>query len=129
MTRDGGKFAKLLSAFLENLSDDDVAGLVRGDLRITIAKSKPRRRARKSERPDPESLRPVLEFLNSAETREAGFEKLNETMPTKAHLEALARLVDLPIQRSDTVEDLQRNIVEATIGYRLRSKAIQGRDK
>ena len=41
-------------------------------------------------------------------------------------LESMARYLNLPVQRDDTVERLRAKIVENLIGARLRSDAIQG---
>jgi hypothetical protein len=38
----------------------------------------------------------------------------------------LAAALDLPAMKSDTVDRLRNRIVEAVIGYKLRSSAVRG---
>ncbi|WP_426801940.1 hypothetical protein [Xanthomonas campestris] len=45
---------------------------------------------------------------------------------SKKALELIARKLDIPIVRQDKIEDLRDKIVEATVGARMRSQAIQG---
>ena len=72
-----------------------------------------------------EALRRELEGL---ESREAGTALLEQRCPTREHLKWLTRSCDLPVRKDESRERMIENIVEATIGYRLRSKAIQGAD-
>jgi len=53
---------------------------------------------------------------------------LLELAPLRAELKALATDMDLPVPKSDTVGRLRDRIVEATIGFRLRSQAIRSVD-
>lgn len=59
-------------------------------------------------------------------SREEGIAHLDDLGLSRAGLEKLARALDLPVGRSDRVDRLKERIVEATIGYRLRSGAIKG---
>ena len=59
------------------------------------------------------------------ENREDGAALLAKTCKKKDDLKTLARHFDIPILSKDTVASLRDKIVEAAIGYRLRSKAIQ----
>lgn len=52
---------------------------------------------------------------------------MRDLLPTKSALEAIARHLDVAIRREDRLDDLVRRIVEATIGFRLSSAAIQAR--
>jgi hypothetical protein len=51
---------------------------------------------------------------------------LDSKFSSKKVLELIARKLDIPIIRQDKVEDLRDKIVEATVGARIRSQAIQG---
>lgn len=72
-----------------------------------------------------ETLR-VARHLESLDTREAGHAYLETVAATKADLLAIARHLDLPAQKRDSRARLQEKVVEATIGFRIRSAAIQG---
>ena len=69
----------------------------------------------------------VAEKLHATETREAGHELLDKECPTKAATEKLARFLDLPVYRTDTIDNLREKIVETQIGSRLGTEAVQGR--
>jgi hypothetical protein len=51
---------------------------------------------------------------------------LDARYSSKKAMEMIARRLDLPIVRQDKVEDLRDKVVEATVGARIRSQAIQG---
>jgi hypothetical protein len=57
--------------------------------------------------------------------REKGLTLLRKEYVDRSFLKRLARKIDLPISDRDNIEILAEKIIEATIGYRLRSKAIQ----
>jgi hypothetical protein len=59
-------------------------------------------------------------------SREQGAQHLLSAAPTKTALQEVARYLDLPVRKSETIAELRERIVEATIGYRLRSRAIRG---
>jgi ubiquinone biosynthesis protein UbiJ len=77
----------------------------------------------KSGSQDVEEIAAKLQTLRS---REAGERLLQDEAPHRPALEALARSLQLPVQRDDTIERLRAKIVENTIGSRLRSEAIRG---
>jgi len=56
--------------------------------------------------------------------RETGLALLRGEHVDKNFLRRLAKAIDVPTDRDNT-EALIESIIEATIGYRLRSKAIQ----
>lgn len=129
---DGREFARQLGAFLKTLTERDISDIARGAASLQVVRGKRSPKAKKPKKeagiPSKTALRQVLEDLHAASDRETGFVRLDQEVATKAALEALARLADLPVQRRDTVDDLRQKIIEATIGYRLRSKAVQGKD-
>lgn len=51
---------------------------------------------------------------------------LDVRFSSKKALELIARKLDIPIVRQDKVEELRDKVVEATVGARIRSQAIQG---
>lgn len=123
-------FARRLAAFLEGLTEQDITDIERGSAFLEVSRAKDftkRRRRKRLAVPSKTELRRILDDLDTILDREAGFAKLDGEIDNKAGLEALARLADLPVQRRDTRDDLRHKIIEATIGYRLRSRAVQGR--
>jgi hypothetical protein len=77
----------------------------------------------------PPEVRAIAAQLQTLQSRDAGDALLGEKVPNRSGLEAIARFLQLPVQRDDTVDRLRAKIVENTIGSRLRSGAIQGKDR
>lgn len=59
-------------------------------------------------------------------TRQEAQALLDEKYLSRKALEPIARKLDIPIMRQDKVEVLRDKIIEATVGARIRSQAIQG---
>ena len=64
--------------------------------------------------------------LHQLQSRDDGINMLEREVSNRRGLEALARFLQLPVQRDDSTERLREKIIENTIGSRLRSTAIQG---
>lgn len=118
---------RALAIFLRNLSDDDILALEHNDARIVVERTAPRSRKRPP-RPTDGDVRATREQLQLAASREEALAVLLDRAPLRAELRALAADMDLPVPKSDTVERLRNRIVEATIGFRLRSQAIRSVD-
>jgi len=73
-----------------------------------------------------QEVKEIAARLQTLRTREAGEVLLKDEALNRRSLEALARFLQLPVQRDDTIERLRAKIIENTIGSRLRSEAIQG---
>lgn len=121
----------LLSALLKemakavrDMSDDDLTALRNGELRIQLASAE---KAVSHKKEPLRDFRPdiVVDSLRQADTFDAGLAILERECSTKEHLIRLAREIDVPAEKRDTVERLRERIVDATIGFRLRSQAIQ----
>ena len=69
----------------------------------------------------------IVEKLDSLTAREMGRDLLVSVFPTKTSLEKFARFLDLPVNRTDSLDNLLDKIVESEIGARLRSSAVQGK--
>ena len=77
---------------------------------------------------DEESIKNILNKLDSVKSREDGLEILELNIKNKNGLEVFAKYIDVAISKSDRVEKIKANIVDATVGARLRSGAIQGKE-
>ncbi|MBA5600758.1 MULTISPECIES: hypothetical protein [Pectobacterium] len=69
----------------------------------------------------------ILLILNSIDSREEGVKFLEERLKTKINFERFARSIDVAVMKSDRLEKIRDNIIESTIGARLRSEAIQNK--
>lgn len=117
-----------LADYVEHCSDDDLRPLF-DEASQLLRPSAPHKSTRSSgdAKLAPYDLRRIADQLRVLPSREEGEALLREKITNRASLEALARTLQIPVQRDDTVERLRAKIVETLIGFRLRSDAIQGR--
>jgi hypothetical protein len=130
--------AKLLHRVAETLersSSTDLEALLAGGAALVIssANSAPARRegkrkagAKKHGQPSNKDLAELAMQVRQLGSREDGTNLLKRAELSKKELEALARLMDLPVLRDDDAERLRQKIVEESIGARLNSQAIRG---
>jgi len=117
-----------VSNFLMTLTDDQVDDLIAGQVRITLT---PGSRKKSHSRPlsiAGSDVSRIRAELQSKATREEGITFLDSLVLTRESLRVIAVALDLPTPRTDTVAKLKDRIIDATIGYRLRSDAIRSRD-
>ena len=114
---------KHLAKAAERLTDDEIADVIAGRLRLTLtAETVTGRSAAAKESQDFSNL---ITSLKSVGTRDAAHKLIEDSALTRSQLTQLARSLDLPTQGNDNVARIQEKIVEATIGFRLTSSAIQ----
>jgi hypothetical protein len=127
---------KLLAGTLRNLatlietSDDDEYNVLMelglGAIIKRSADSKPRPKPVGNKRNSDWLIERVAESLQFVSSRESGFEILQRSELNRADLQSLAKRLDLPVLREDSVHRLMEKIVESCIGVRLNSEAIRG---
>ena len=111
---------------LNTLSEDELKRL--SEPLYTIEVKAVRRRAKE----EPSQLLPgssaedAISQISALSSRQEAQALLDSKFSSKKVLELIARTLDIPINRQDKVEDLRDKIVEATVGARIRSQAIQG---
>lgn len=113
---------------LSQLTDRDVTDLLSGEgtLDIRIKRSPPKKK--QSTKAPAVRVDEAVKRLQTMRSREAGIAYLDEVHASKTWLEELSRALDLPVQRSDSVDKLRTRVIEGTIGYKLRSRAVHGRE-
>lgn len=121
-----GALLRIVADLLDRVSPDDMDALLDGRSRLEVSG---RVTQPKSHRPKEKiaNTSAVIDLLRDAQTRERATAVLEAEGITKVMLEAVARELDLPVLRSDTVDRLRQKIVEAAVGYRINSEAIRGR--
>lgn len=130
---------RMLADFVEKYSVEELAEILEGNRKTAFASKPPFKDKAKrgkglkknkwNERPSSTNDNAKLaEELTQLTSREAGELLLQERVANKIVLEGLARFLQLPVQRDDTIAKLRSKITENTIGSRLRSDAIQGKD-
>jgi len=115
-----------LADYIEHRSDEELIPLFeRARNLIPTAEGRKKQSSAKSSKATG-YIHELATQLTELPTRERGNALLREKELNREALEALARHLQLPIQRDDTIERLRAKIVEHVIGSRLRSDAIQG---
>ena len=115
---------------VERSTPEDVDALLRGESVLAIVRGYPRtsKVATKGRSSYAHiSFSDIAIKLHALDTREAGMEFLLREFPTKVSIEKFARFLDLPVQRTDSMQYLFEKVVESEIGSRLRSEAVQGK--
>ena len=121
---------RTLADIVEKSSQDEVDALLKNksELRIIDVKTKSITPALKRQDTSFDVVFTMAaDKLHSLQTRELGMEFLSNELQTKVLAEKFARFLDLPVLRTDTIKTLHEKIVEAEIGSKLRSEAVQGR--
>lgn len=115
--------------YLSELPSSDVDALIDGELelRLSIAAKTKKPKPKSATKIDVGQLPHIATQLRSMSNRSDGERLIREVTPTKSAMEMLARHLDVAIRREDRLGDLMHRIVEATIGYRISSAAIQGK--
>ena len=116
--------AKQVQAIDDQEFENILTGMAHIELRI-ISQEQNKGRLKKVRLTESQMLE-IRNALEKMKTREEGAKLLKEKCKIKEDLISLSRYIDLPVQKSDKVEQLSERIIEATIGYRARSAAIQG---
>lgn len=76
--------------------------------------------------PSEVDIEEVIKEISALATRQEAQTILDEKYGTRKLLEPIARRLDIPIVKQDKVEALRDKVIEATVGARIRSQAIQG---
>lgn len=112
---------------VQSIDDEQISDVMSGTGRLEL-RVVPSKRASSSKRAglSEHELHQLGESLRSAQTREEGNILLDESITSKEDLTRLARHLDAPVQKTDSAEQIRARIIESTIGFRIRSAAIQG---
>jgi len=111
--------------FLRTLTEDQIDEILSGEAKIGLIRN---RRALSKSRASHSSsvdLDDIREQLANVSNREDGHALLERMGLRRAILAELASSMQMPVRKTDTVDKLRESVVEATIGFRLRSHAIR----
>ena len=113
---------KQFTQFISNLSEEDIKDLTDGKKRLCIELVEKKQSSHsKSSSTD---LKDTEEQIIKIESRDQAEELLKDFK--KADLQRIAKDLDIPIQKNEDVVRLREKIIESTVGFKLRSQAIQG---
>jgi hypothetical protein len=111
-----------LLTFLEEITDEEFDGFIRGTLTIELVH-------RKKNVPENSSVKDEESFvaiLRASTSRQGALDLLRSERRSKADLVHIARHLQIHVEKHDRLEALEEKIVENVIGTRLRTEAIQG---
>ena len=126
-----GRFAALLHDLarqVATMDDDKFEKLLSGEsrLEVHVAGESHKEKREKRKRTSMEDLQRLHNSLRNTETREQARELIDGCLYTKEDLFQFARLLDVPFPKTATIDNLKVRLVEATVGFRIRSAAVQG---
>lgn len=114
-----------LAVALEKMSDEELARFSEPGTEIEIKVL--RRRIRDDVAPNARvDMTETVAKLTASASRSEASKLLEDGFATRKALEQIARHLDVVVSKQDKAETLRDRIIEATVGARLRSEAIQG---
>ena len=116
---------RILAAFAE-LSEDDLDKLLDDGYTIKIKVVRVRSKEDSATSQADVDIPAIIAKLTDFTSREDAQRFLDENFGGRKLLEPIARKLDVPIMSQDKVDVLRDKIIEATVGARMRSQAIQG---
>lgn len=125
------QFISLLQAILRDVKAlDDVSfeSFLAGDLKIAVVPDAGSKAGRPVTTFSEEQVALLKESLEDVDTRAHAKELIGSALRTKRDMVQFARCLDIPLSSRATSAEMMSRLVEATVGYRLRSAAIRSRE-
>lgn len=117
-----------ISKMVNKLSNEELGKIESGKFDVLLSFPKGKSEKLPQIILDEKSIMDILSKIDSAKSREEGLEILESNIKNKSGLEIFAKHIDVAVSKSDRVEKIKANIIDATVGARLRSSAIQGKE-
>lgn len=109
------------------LDDAEFEDVTKGTAKIQISVQGRRSGATtKQTKAEKNEFSELIAKLKVTMSREEGERLIDEAASSKDELTRLARCIDVPVRKGDQVNLIKSRVIEATIGFRLSSAAIQG---
>lgn len=122
-----GQFVSFLRQLMRQLEGMDNAEFERffaGQFNIELRAPRSRRLPKAA--CSDELVEKLKSTLDKAGTREEARKLIDRSLRTKSDLMRLAHMLDIPAPKRATSEELRDRLVEATVGYRIRSAVVRG---
>ncbi len=117
-----------VNKLIKGLTNEELEALETGKFKLLLEISKTKSSKSSSISLDEISIKSLIEQLDLAKSREEGFKIVKLALKNKKELEVFAKYIDVAVMISDKVDKIRSNIVDATVGAKLRSNAIQGKE-
>ena len=118
------KLAHRILSAIDNMTDEEFSKLNDDSFRLEMKLT--RIRQKDDTIADKIVLDELIQKLSTLASREDAQEFFITNYPAKKILEVIAKELDISISKQDRIETIREKIIEATVGARLRSQAIQG---
>ena len=118
------KLAHRILSAIDNMTDEEFSKLNDDSFRLELKLT--RIRQKDDTIADKIVLDELIQKLSTLASREDAQEFFITNYPAKKILEVIAKELDISISKQDRIETIREKIIEATVGARLRSQAIQG---
>lgn len=115
-----------ISEAIDSLPEDEIRKLSDPQYDVEVRTVRRRTKDELAILPSSTNVEDIIKELFEQATRPDAQSFLDSKYPGKKALELIARKLDIPIVRQDKIESLRDKIIEATVGAKLRSQAIQG---
>ncbi len=115
-----------LSNALDSLSADELNRLSDPQYSVEIRAIRRRSKEETNSISSDANVEDIIKKITALGSRQDAQVLLESQYSTRKSLELIARRLDIPIAKQDKVEVLRDKIIEATVGARIRSQAIQG---
>ncbi|EGR1057262.1 hypothetical protein EFU43_18860 [Vibrio cholerae] len=120
-----------LLSLIDTLSESDLVKLESGEFELSlklVRKSNTKSEAKNKDNSGIMNFDLLINELNGVKSREAGLDIIDKHLKLKNDLISFAKFIDVAFLKSDKVEKIKETIVDATVGAKLRSSAIQGKE-
>ena len=112
---------------IQAMDEETLGRVLEGGFRIDADLPSKPKQARKQSACSDEQLRDLREALSKIDNHEEAKRAIGESLSSRAQLVSFARALDVPAPKNSTSDELKDRLVEATVGFRVRSAAIRGR--
>jgi hypothetical protein len=113
---------KQFTQFISSLSEEDIKDFSGGKKRLSIKLVEKKQSS--SPKNSSTDLRYTEDQLTKIDSRQQAEELLQDFK--KGDLQRIAKDLDIPTQKNEDILRIKEKIIESTIGFKLRSQAIQG---
>lgn len=118
-------------SLLDELSESDLQKIESGDFELSLKLVRKSNIKAESKNPSVKTATDfdlLIQELDKANSREAGLDVIEKELRFKNDLVSFAKYIDVAFLKSDKVSKIKETIVDATVGAKLRSNAIQGKE-
>lgn len=117
-----------LQCTISELSEGEIDKVISGDYQFSLKIIKKRNTSNtKNIIKKDTNYEELLNLLNQCDSREKGIDILSNYLKNKSEYENFARHVEVAVMKSDKLEKIKDNIIESTVGAKIRSEAIQNK--